>query len=256
MRRLLVFALALIILAPCASGLDFKDAGVANKILTDFTTPQLSPGDSGKLMFTLANSHENRTMNNISLTLGIYQYLTVNEQLAISKIDSPPTFSQGAGGTQITISYGTLLPGETIPVGLTISTSDDTPHGDYFSQATYVVRFKMTFDSDGENITYQSRGFFEEDDWASLYDDTDTGPRINTTRMYDMDIDGIIPDTSIGVRKDIPRVILYGLYAGVFAFMGLGYLFYVWENPTTFPKLYRWMAGVRGKMILRREKKK
>ena len=57
------------------------------------------------------------------------------------------------------------------------------------------------------------------------------------------------------MRKDIPKICLYSLYTGVLVLLGTGYLFYVWENPSSFPWLYRKMIRVKGALIVKKKPK-
>ncbi|HEQ78965.1 MAG TPA: hypothetical protein ENN76_01710 [Euryarchaeota archaeon] len=253
MRRLVVVTLLVMLLVPVASG-DFQRPGVVNKFLTEFETPQLSPGERGTLALALSNPTANHSMENVVLILEIYQYLTVNEKLHIDQIPDTPYFEESKS-SEVVVTFPNVLPGETRPVAVTVVTNKKTPHGEYFSQAAYVVRTKLSFEHNNNTFNYQSRGFFQQNEWQALFDETDMGPRINETRVHEMGIDGIIPDTSFGVRKDLPRICFYSLYVGLVVLLSAGYGFYVWENPASFPWLYRKMAAAKGRMEVKRGKK-
>jgi hypothetical protein len=61
-------------------------------------------------------------------------------------------------------------------------------------------------------------------------------------------LDGIIPDSAFGVKEPIPRWPFYGLIALVAVFLMLAFLFWVEENPGTFPRVEAWWARTRGRI--------
>src|SRR5216117_2501551 len=61
-------------------------------------------------------------------------------------------------------------------------------------------------------------------------------------------LDGIIPDSAFGVKEPIPRWPFYLLIALVVFFLFLAFLFWVEENPGTFPRIETWWARTRGRI--------
>ena len=60
-------------------------------------------------------------------------------------------------------------------------------------------------------------------------------------------VDGIIPDSSFGVKKLIPQWPLYVLITLTIVFAGLAVIFYL-EEEGTYPELNKWLQKQRGKL--------
>ena len=60
-------------------------------------------------------------------------------------------------------------------------------------------------------------------------------------------VDGIIPDSSFGIKKPIPQWPLYVLITLTIVFAGLSVIFYL-EEEGTYPELNKWLQKRRGKL--------
>ena len=61
-----------------------------------------------------------------------------------------------------------------------------------------------------------------------------------------LNVDGIIPDSSFGIKKPIPKWPLNVLITLTIVFAGLSVIFYL-EEEETYPELNKWLQKVRGK---------
>ena len=84
--RALALALSLLLLAaflaPLSTGEDFGAVGKVNKLIDIQDTPQLAPGESGRVRF-LFNSTYSETILNVRLNASIYRYATIDESIAV-----------------------------------------------------------------------------------------------------------------------------------------------------------------------------
>ncbi len=60
-------------------------------------------------------------------------------------------------------------------------------------------------------------------------------------------VDGIIPNSSFGVKIPIPQWPLYVLITLTIVFAGLAFIFYL-EEEGTYPELNKWLQKRRGKL--------
>jgi hypothetical protein len=223
----------------------------ANSILSDFVTPTVAPGESLVFAFNVSNPYDDPdcTMVNITLTVGIYRYATQEEVRDVDdEFDRPPTFD--GGGTETSLGYAELDLGLAERVDLTITTDRETPHGSYFVQSTYFVRFRMTFFFEGNDtmVVLQSRGYFTDEEWDEMVSFDPQESIVNMTYMSELGVDGLIPDSSFGLKIPIPRwplALLIVACAGT-AFMATYY--FVLDNPGKYPWLEKRFYQLRGKL--------
>ena len=144
-----------------------------------------------------------------------------------------------SGSPEKVIDFGVIDLAETERISLDISTSKNTPHGSYFMQSTYFVRLKLefNFEDDDTTITLQSKGFFTDEEWDRMVSFEPEESIVNMTYMNELGVDGLIPDSSFGLKIPIPRwpiALLIGGCAGT-AFVALYY--FVLDNPGKYPGL-------------------
>jgi hypothetical protein len=247
-------ALTFILLASGAASADIALPGMphyANNIFSGFVTPTVRPGDSLVFGFNMTNPYDDPdcTMVDLNLTVGIYRYATQEEVRDVDpEFEDPPVFENGEPET--TILFDQLSLEETVRVNLTISTDDDTPHGSYFSQSTYFVRLKLVFNFEGNDtlVVLQSRGFFTAEQWDEMVSFEPDESIVDLTYMYSLGVDGLIPDSSFGIKIPIPRWPL-GILIGMCclsAFMALYY--FVLDNPGKYPSLEKRFYKLRGEL--------
>ena len=84
--RALALALSLLLLAaflvPFSAGEDFGAVGKVNKLVDIQDTPQLAPGEIGRVRF-LFNSTYSEAILNVRLNASIYRYATIDESIAV-----------------------------------------------------------------------------------------------------------------------------------------------------------------------------
>ena len=79
---------------------------------------------------------------------------------------------------------------------------------------------------------------------ATTYEASNYPGNIN---LDTLEIDGIIPDSSFGVKKPIPKWPLYILITLTVLFASLSVIFSL-EEGGTYPKLNKWLQKQRGKL--------
>lgn len=201
--------------------------------------------------FNMTNPYDDPvcTMVNISLTVGIYRYATQEEVRDVdSEFERPPAFENGE--PEIVLAFEQLSLEETVRVDLTVTTEDDTPHGSYFSQSTYFVRLRLAFGFEGNDtpVVLQSRGFFTQEQWDEMVSFDADQSIVNMTYMESLGVDGLIPDSSFGIKIPIPRWPLGLLIGGccLAAFMALYH--FVLDNPGKYPSLEKRFYKLRGEL--------
>lgn len=257
---------ALVALLPPAAAEDFGAVGKVNKLINVFETPQLAPGESGVFRFELNSTYTDPILF-ANLTVGVYRYATIEESVPV---DGTWTFpypqiaeSTAAPRREHTWTLGTVAAATAVDLNFTVVTaadSRDMPHGSVFSQATYFVRFRLDFLGNVSGsftpFTMASRGFFTDAQWDDATNESNTDPcnppscrgNLNLTFLTigGRAVDGLLPDSSFGVKEPIPQWPFYGLVAGAVGFLGLAFLFWVEENPGTYPRIEAWWARTRG----------
>ena len=249
-----------VLLAPATAAEDFGAVGKVNKLISIRETPSLAPGDSGRFVFFF-NSTYTETIRNVSLSASIYRYATIDESVAIDA-SWPYAYPRIAetGTREWNWTSPSVAPPFSVELNFTILTAKDgkdMPHGSIFSQSSYFVRFELTFDGNatgGEaRFRMASRGFFTNADWERATSANNTNPctppgcrgNVNLTLLG---VDGILPDSSFGVKEPIPRWPFYMLVALAVVFLSFAFLFWVEENPGAYPRVEAWWARTRGRI--------
>jgi len=223
----------------------------ANNILGGFVTPTVAPGDDVHFSFNVSNPYDDAraVMMDLVLTVGIYRYATQEEVEDVdASFSRPPTFDDAT--TEMNVTFDALELGNVAPVDLTIHTQRDTPHGSYFSQSTYFIRFSLSFHFEGNEsqVILWSRGCFSEEEWDTLVSFETGDDIVNVTYMHSLGVDGLLPDSSFGIKIPIPRWPLALLVSGCgfVSFMALYY--FVMDNPGRYPRLEKRFYKLRGKL--------
>jgi hypothetical protein len=200
----------------------------------DFETPQILPGEDGYLNFKLENRYDIQ-ITDIEIIVEIYRFANIHESLPMEEISKPPAFSDTTGSQIRKYTIGQLGNDTStdIGTGLKIKTNEETKQGTYF------VRFQLTFTYNETEYIMKSRGHFTDEEWDNATTDTtnDDPGNINITKLG---VNGIIPDTTFGVKKPWPIWPLYVLGALSVMFAGLAILTYMYEENTN-PKFTRWV---------------
>jgi len=191
----------------------FSSSALGNVTLSNFHTPTINPGESGKLSFTVENNYD-AEMKNVFLTVEIYKYATEETLKNTNEISEPPVF---VNGETKTITYNeSITAGDSLQISLQISTSKQTPQG------TYLVRMEINFTLSGTPYTIKSIGYFSEEE------------RMN----WELNPTDILIEPSFTVREPIPMWPLYVLIGAAVFFGALAVVFYM-QDKGTLPKLKR-----------------
>ncbi len=241
------------LLVPSASAEDFGDVSKVNKLVRIQDTPELAPGDSGRVDFYFNSTY---TDPSVAVDGGWpYAYPQIAESTSPDRREWVWMASMVAPPPANPISLNFTI--------VTAASSDDMPHGSIFSQSSYFVRFWLEFNGTvGATVTrfrMVSFGFFTPAQWdAAGVPPTDPcnlpdcRGHVNVTMLAGFlgvnRIDGIIPDTAFGVKEPIPRWPFYLLIVLAAFFLVLAFLFWVEENPGAYPRIETWWARTRGRL--------
>jgi len=223
-----------------------------NNMFGDFVTPTVSPGKTVNFAFNLTNPYGNTsevTMTNIILTVGVYKYATQETSRDVNaSFRNPPLLNDI--GVQQDFQLEDLAGETTVRMEIPIATTDDTPHGSYFSQSTYFVRFRLnfTFEGNGTHVLLQSRGFFTDAQWSRMVSFEAGQTLVDTDYMRSLGVSGIIPDSSFGIKVPIPRWPLGVLIAACVGVSFLALYYFVLDNPGKYPRLEKRFYYLRGKL--------
>jgi hypothetical protein len=249
------------LLSPRTQAEDFGALGKVGGLVRITDSPELAPGDSGRFGFYF-NSTYAESIENVTLKASIYRYDTIDTSIPVdnSSWSYPFPKIQESGSREWVWTSAAVAPGSSRLLNFTILTAADSsemPHGTIFSQASYFVRFWLEFNGTvSGNVTrfrMASRGFFTDDQWSRATNVTNTSPctppscrgNLNLTILG---VDGILPDSSFGVKEPIPRWPFYLLIALAGFFLVLGFLFWVEENPGTYPRVDAWWKRTRSRL--------
>jgi len=273
MRRVLAIALAilLLLLPSVRAQEDIRDPGFVNGIMRVLVSPQVVPGEAGEFVFNLSNPY-GHPMQNISLNVSIYQYVTIEESVPVdgswawtfprirNAAVNPREYKVEQGGPS---SYLGNTSGSNYKIErFTIETSVDMPHGSVFAQAAYFLRFWLEFDINNgtqSHIVMASRGYFTSQQWEAAHvsdpPDPNCNNAVNTTyrclgllNLTRLNVDGILADSSFGVKEPFPAWPFYGLLGVTGFFLVLAFLFWVEENPGQYPRVERTWLRFKGRL--------
>ncbi len=247
---------------PARGAEDFGAVGNVNKLINVVSTPQHEPGQSGEFDFQLNSTYPaGMTMRNVRLNVSIYEYETIDAAVPVdSNWTYPYPYIASTHARTWNWSAPAVAPGTVTNLSFTVVTSADTnlmPSGSIFSQASYVVRFWLEFDGNvSGNLTHfrmASRGFFSTPTWDRATNATYTKPCNPPSCRGDLNlsilgVDGLLPDSSFGVLQPIPRWPFYALIVLAIFFVVLAFLFWVEENPGSYPRVEAWWARQRGRL--------
>ena len=231
----------------------------ANSILGGFITPVVAPGKTVDFSFNFTNPYKDASapMINFTLVVGIYRYSTQEKSLNVTSSFPHPPLIDG-NSTQCSVLLSSIGANTTTRVDLPIETSRKTPHGSYFSQSTYFVRFNLTFNFPGNDtqVVLRSRGFFTDEQWNTAVSFSSGDPIVNTTYLKSIGVDGLLPDSSFGIKIPIPRWPLAVLVGSIGGLSFAAVYYYVLDNPGRYPRLEQRFYYLRGKLRELRGKSK
>ncbi len=274
MRALaLVVALLLVLVVPVSvparAAEDFGAIAVVNRFFHVVSTPQLEPGQSGDFDFQFNSTYPaGMTMYNVSLNVSIYRYATIDSSVPVdSSWSYPYPIIAQTGGRQWWWNTSSVAPGSSTNLSFTIETSSDSnqmPYGSVFSPASYFLRTWLTFDGivngTTEHFRMASLGYFSKALWDSAQVNPTSPCNPPSCRGYvnlsALGVDGVLQDSSFGVQAPIPRWPFYLLIGLAAFFTVLAFLFWVEENPGTYPRIETWWARQRGRLTRLRPRRR
>ena len=206
----------------------------------------IEPGSSGVYGFTLTNRY-NASIDNVSLTVEIYRYATVEVNRNATELSAAPTFAAG-GGLAVHLAFATIPANGSVQVRLQVDAPREALEGVYFTR--HLLEF------DYGNVTeppapapysalflMKSRGYFTDAEFSSInYSDLQ-----NSLAAHN--ISGIVPDSSFSVTPSAPLWPLATLIVAtaVSGTMGLVY-FMVDQSPGRHRRLERFLVRMEGKL--------
>ena len=222
----------------------------------NFNTPQLEPGESDNFALDIHNRYA-YSIDNVVINAEIYYRADIDEGENLETIpnDERPYIGNKCWkllpevdkncekkkwNDLVVFSIDSIESNNTLFLEFSIVTKENTKEGTYF------VRFSMNFDYNGTARAMQSRGHWSMELWEEATTNVTEGAPGN----IDLDVlgvDGIIPDSSFGVKKPIPKWPLYVLITLTVVFAGLSVVFYL-EEEGNYPKLNKWLQKQRGKL--------
>lgn len=222
----------------------------------NFSTPQLEPGESGTFALDIHNRYA-YSLDNVTIIAEIYHRADIDESETLDNIknaerpnisnkcwkslpDEDKTCLANDGLELVNFNIGTIESNDTIILEFGIITKENTKEGTYF------VRFSMNFDYNGTARLMQSRGHWNMELWEEATTNVTEGSPGNIN-LEVLGVDGIIPDSSFGVKKPIPKWPLYVLITLTIVFAGLSVIFYL-EEEGNYPELNKWLQKQRGKL--------
>lgn len=203
----------------------------------NYTTPQLKPGRDGMFNFSIKNRYD-KDIENVKLQIEIYRYATIDTSKEIEKIRTPPNIRK-TGNQNISFEFNKIGINETRLIEFVIQTNSNTNEGTYF------VRCNINFKYNSTEYKMLSRGYFSNELWDQATENATKGDPGNINLTY-LECDGIIPDSSFGVKNPFPRWPLYlFIFLSIF-FAVLAIVFYI-EDTQSSPWLNKRIQRMRGK---------
>ena len=222
----------------------------------NFSTPQLEPGDKGDFTLDIHNRYDYK-LQNVVVNSEIYHRADIDESEELSSISNNErpyiskkcwtsdsnvneTCENSTDTDLVTFDLGTMESNSTISLNFRIISDENTKEGTYF------VRFTMNFDYNNTAIVMKSRGHWSMEQWEEATTNVTEGSPGNIN-LEALEVDGIIPDSSFGVKKPIPKWPLYVLISLTIIFASLSVIFYL-EEEGNYPELNKWLQKQRGKL--------
>jgi hypothetical protein len=199
--------------------------GDDGRFVTNLSAPLLDAGEAGSLTFRLTDILPS-PMTGVLLSFGIYAYVA---SLGSAPSGIPEGALQlvvgGMSGANASESLGTLAPGATVSGTVSVLASSAAPAG------AYLIRTGLSFGWNGSQVRFESRGFFSQAQWeAATSSGPSAGPSPNLTVLG---VDGIVPETSVGVRSNGWQLPIIALAAGGLALAAIGAFLYFRRGPSS-----------------------
>jgi len=161
----------------------------------------VEPGTTGLYGFALTNRY-NSTMENVTITIEVYVWRTVEDSVNATDLASPPSFTRG-GGLNTTFTIPSIAANASADIRAEVRAKANSPEGTYFTRHWLEFDYgNFTVPGNGTpryaHFVMKSRGYFTAEEFASLnYSDLEAS-------LDDLGINGIIPDSSFSIKKPAP----------------------------------------------------
>jgi len=206
----------------------------------------IPPGSSGVYGFALKNRY-NASIDNLSLTVEIYRWATVEETRNASEVGSGPVFAR-TGSRVATVTVPRVAANASVDVRLEVQSRADSPDGVYFTR--HLLEFDYGNVTEPPAVTpytqhfvMKSKGHFTAEEFASLnYSDL-------RASLEALNISGVIPDSSFSVKRPAPLwplAVLIGA-AAVAGTLALAY-YLADQSPGRHPRLEGGLLRWEGKL--------
>jgi len=205
----------------------------------NFTTPQIKPGGKGTLNFTVMSRYD-LEIKDVRLRLEIYREARIDESKNLSDIGSPPYFLS-SGNQSMVVTFGILRANVTETVREIIKARTTTREGTYF------IRTSLSFLYNNTLYKMKSRGHFPDELWYRATSDGDDHEDTGAINLTTLGVDGIIPETTFGVRKTVAiwPIFFFGALTTLFA--GLAIFVFLLEEEV-YPQLNKRVEEQRRKL--------
>jgi hypothetical protein len=212
----------------------------------------VEPGSAAVYGFDLLNRY-NASMENVRVTMEIYRWADQDSSRPVEEVGRPPWF-ETSGGLGRTVTFADVGPNATVEVRETVRASQDTLEGVYFTRHT--VEFDYPNFTAGpfdppqtRHFVLKSRGYFTQEQFESI-NYSDLGPSLAA-----LNISGVVPDSSLSVKRPVPLWPLALVVGAAAATGGLAYASYLADmHPDRYPRLkrnlLRWSGALRVRRVL------
>lgn len=206
----------------------------------------IAPGSTGVYGFAIDNRY-NASMENVTVTVEIYKWETVEEVANASDLPFPPRVT-ATGGLNQTFTIPSIAFNGSAQVRMPIKADPKSPEGVYLARHSLEFDYgNFTVPGNGTpryaHFVMKSRGFFNASQFASInYSDLEAS-------LEDLGVQGIIPDSSFSVKQPAPLWPLASLVV-LTALTGTLSVAY-WlaaNNPGGHPRLTRSLLRMEGKI--------
>lgn len=210
----------------------------------------IEPGSSGTYGFALKNRY-NASMVNVSLTIEVYRWATVEAERNLSEIASPPVF-EASGTSSLSLEFPSIEANASVDVAAPVRAPSSSPEGVYFTR--HLIAFDYPNFTVPPNATartahfvMKSRGYFTAEEFASI-----NYSALNAS-LSALGVAGIVPDSSFSVRRPAPLWPLALLVAATALTGGLSTALYLTEAyPGRFPRMKEALLRLSGKAAVYR----
>ncbi len=193
--------------------------------LGNLSAPNLSPGGSGVLTFTLTDPLP-VALSGVEVTLSVYAFNAFpgNATSILPVAGAPVLTTASSSGETLVIVEGSIAPNATLSGSVGVTTSASTPSG------AFAVRTAVSFSlaSNGTAYRLASRGWFTTATWLAA---TELPNGSATLNLSVLGVSGVTPETVVYVASSTWVWVLTGLLVAGFALVGAGAWVYFRRGP-------------------------